>query len=218
MSGWADGALSGLFPGPGMGAPHSAGYYLADDFTDLATSRWTATTIVAAPTYAMVAPTAYTEHGIHRTTTAATLNSGGVLLRSSVADLYRVPPPGSRWAVKIRTSASASYDLWSGFSSTATDVRTATAGQFIGVRQDRAVGSNLYGVVKSAAATETAIDLGVTCEGSVWRAVGFDVEGTAAAPSIQFYLYDLTDRLAWMRQPIGSAITANRPLSACSVT
>lgn len=223
MSGWADGALSGQYPGPAMGLPHSAGLSLGDDFTLAYTANWTATTIGgSAPTYAQVAPTAYTDHGIHRTTTAAASGTGGVLLRSTVADLYRVPPPGSRWAVKVRTSAAASYEFWSGFVSSTGLIRTADATEFIGIRTDRAVDGNLYGVVKdgAAAGNENTVDLGVSAEGSAWRTVGFDVEGTTAAPSIQFYVYDLTSRGAWMRQPVGSAITTNipaGPLFSCAL-
>lgn len=223
MSGWADAALAGQYPGPGMGLPHSAGLFLVDDFTQSYTANWTATTIGgSAPTYAGVAPAAYTEHGIHRTTTAAASGTGGVLLRSSVADLYRVPPPGSRWVVKVRTSAAANYEFWSGFVSSSGLVRTADATELIGIRTDRTVDGNLYGVVKdgAGAGNENTVDLGVTAEGSNWEAVGFDVEGDTTTPSIQFYVYDLTSRGAWMRQPIGAAITTNipaGPLFSCAL-
>lgn len=221
--GWADAALSGQFPGPGMGAPHSAGFYLADDFTHLATIDWTATTIGGvAPTYSNVAPTTYLTHGIHRTQTAATTGTGGVLLRSTVADLYRIPPPGSRWACRVRTSSAANYEFCSGFVSGTGFIRTADATEMIGIRGDRAVDGNLWGVVKdgAGAGNESTVDLGVSCEGSTWQAVGFDVEGDTTTPSIQFYLYDLTSRLAWMRKPVGDPITTNipaGPLFSCAL-
>lgn len=223
MSGWADGALAGQYPGPALGAPHSAGLFLGDDFTQAYTTGWAATTIGgSAPTYSIVAPGGYTEHGIHRTTTAAASGTGGVILRAATADLYRVPPPGSRWVVKVRTSASASYEFWSGFVSSAGLVRTADATQLIGIRTDRAVDGNIYGIVKdgAAAGNENTVDLGVTAEASNWEAVGFDVEGDTTTPSIQFYVYDLTSRGAWMRQPIGDPITTNipaGPLFSCAL-
>lgn len=212
--GVAGGALAGQHPEVAIGLVHAAGLSLSDDFVDLATSHWTATTIGgSAPTHALVAPTAYTEHGIARITTAAASGTGGVLLRSSVADLYRIPPPGSTWACKVRTSASASYDFWSGFASAAASVREGDATQFVGVRTDRAVGGNLYGVVKdgAAAANENVVDLGVSAESSTWRAVGFDVGGTVAAPSVQFYVYSLISRGTFSRTAVGSPITTNIP-------
>lgn len=210
----AEAGLAGMFPTPALGLPHAAGLFLSDDFYTL--GNWTTNTIGAAPTTAAVAPGGWDEAGVQRVTTTAVNGQGGVLSRAAAADIYRIPPPGSKFAVKLRVSTGAlSYDMWSGFaSSVAAGVRQSTdATQFIGVRVDRAVGGNIYGVVKdgAGAANENAVDLGLSPESSNWVAVGFDVEGTTAAPSVQFYVYSLSRRDVWAREAVGSPITTHIP-------
>lgn len=207
------GALAGHGPDVAVGRPPMAGLALWDEFHDLSTANWTATTIGAsAPTHSMQTPTGWDEIGVARAATAAATGTGGVLLRSGVADLYRIPPPGSVWAARIRmVTGATAYDLWSGFASAAASVRTADATQFCGVRQDRAVSGNLWGVVKDGAGSETVVDLGISCEGSVWQWVGLEVGGTTAAPSVQFVVYDMSWRGRWNRVPVGSEITTTMP-------
>lgn len=220
-AGLAEGALTGQHPAPGLGLPSAAGGAWHDDFEagagELVASRygdmlWSATTIGgAAATITSEAPGGWTEVGILQLAAAGGSGTGSILTRGTVASLYRVPPPGSIWAAKLCiTSGTADYELWSGFASSAARVAAADATQFIGVRS---IGGNLFGVVKNGAASETTQDLGVACEASAWRAVGFEVGGTTAAPSAQFFILDLvsTNRETWDRTNVGSAITATMP-------
>lgn len=211
--GRAEGAGYGQFPDFASGVPHVAGLELSDDFHDPATASWAATTIGgSAPTNALQVPGGWDEVGVHRLTTAAAADTGGVLTRAAVADLYRVPPPGATWACKLRmVTGTTSYDLWSGFASATASVRTADATQFVGVRQDRAVGANLYGVVKDGAASETVVDFGVSCEASAWLVPGFEVDGDTTTPTVQFVLYHPSNRGSWEREPVGSPISATMP-------
>ena len=80
--------------------------------------------------------------------------------------------------------------------------RTTTGFEF------RAVGANLFGVVKSGAATEATIDLGMTVEGATWQAVGFEVLGTESVPLFQFFRLNVgaTQRGILEREDIGAPV------------
>lgn len=213
-AGNADGCLLGTFPQPAMGHTCAAGAWLRDDFVDLISDNWTLTTIVGAPAWSMVAPTAGTEFGIAQITTPGTATQGGVALRSAVADMYGPPLPGSRWVAKVAiVGAVASYTAWSGFVSGTAAPSTAAATKLIGVRS---VGANLFGVVKNGAGAgnETTVDLGFTCEGSAYKIVGFEVGGTVGAETVQFFYYDCSDRMNRGRTNVGSTITTNLPTGA----
>lgn len=218
--GFGGGALHGPYPSPGAGLPLAAGAFLCDDFVvgagEAVASRygdllWPATTISGAATIASQAPSDWTELGILRLTTPASSGQGSVLAFSATASLYRIPPPGSIWCAKLAmTTGTADYELWSGFASAAARVANADATQFIGLRS---VGGNVFGVVKDGAASETTQDLGSDCEGGAWRVFGFEVGGTTASPSVQFFQLDATStaREVWDRTNVGSAITATMP-------
>ena len=220
-AGRAVGALTGQYPEPGIGLPLAAGVALWDDFIlgagEAVASRygdllWPLTSVgFMPPTLASQAPGDWNEIGVLRLTTSASTDTGGILAMSSVNSLYRCPPPGSIWAVKLRlTAGTADYELWAGFSGAASRVASADATDFIGVR---AVGGNLFGVVKDGAASETTVDLGVSAESSTWCAVGFEVGGTTAAPSVQFFVLDQlgSDRALYDRTDVGSPITTTLP-------
>jgi hypothetical protein len=219
--GIATGALHGTHPHPGLGLVPAAGAVMWDDFIkgagEVVASRygdqlWPATTIGGTPaTIASVAPGDWTETGVLSLTTPASSGTGSVLAFSATASLYRIPPPGSIFACKVRmTTGTGNYELWSGFASAAARCDTADATQFVGIRS---VGGNLFGVVKNGAASETTVDLGYDCESSTWRAVGFEVGGTTAAPSVQFFILDehASVREVFDRENVGSAITATMP-------
>lgn len=210
VAGYGEGALAGQHPDVAIGLPHVAGFHLEDDLED-GWSRWVQTTIGgSAPTWSQQAPAGHTELGVGQLATAAAANTGGVAARSTVASVYRTPAPGSTWVCKLRlTSGTTAYELWSGFASDpAAAVSVTAATQFVGVR---AVGANLFGVAKDGASSESTVDLGVNCEGSNWRVVGFDVGGTPASPTLQFYVYTPTTVGSWERQPIGSPLTTKMP-------
>jgi hypothetical protein len=201
------GALAGRLPDAAMGVPHTAGLHLDDDFHDEIASRWTTTTIGGtAPAYSQQSPASIDVVGCSQILTGAVINTGGVAQKSTVADHYRTPGPGALWAVKLRTTtASANYDLWSGFASAAASVRVGDATQFVGVRVDRAVSGNLFGVVKSGAGAgaESTIDLGVSPEASAWQSVGF---ARLADGTIQFFVGGFTDRDDWAWVKTGSPL------------
>jgi hypothetical protein len=90
-------------------------------------------------------------------------------------------------------------------------VQTADSTQFVGVRSN---GGNLFGVFKSNGGIEATVDLGVTAEGTTWRSVGFEVQGTTSAPTIQFFLLNqsASEREVWDRTDIGA------PLSGITIT
>ena len=221
VAGYGELGLHGQHPDVGLGLVHAAGPSLSDDFHDSLLVNWQSNVFGAAPTWSLKTPAVEHEIGVQTLTTAAGAGAGAVALRATAADFYRVPPPGSAWAVKLRqTVGVTTYELWSGFVSAASRVRTADAVAFVGVRVDRAVDGNLYGVVKSAAGAgnETTIDLGVSPE-AAWQIVGFEVEGTVAAPSVQFYRWSLTSRTV-KRVAIGAAIATTMPalpLYSCAI-
>ena len=215
-SGFALGALAGTYPAVALGLPPAVGPCMFDDFTaDHATKAkslygeldWLENTIGAATTVTTVQPSTFAEIGVMQVTTPATANRGATFTQGAIAPLFRFPPIGSVWACKIRlTSGTTAYELWSGFSSVAAGrVATADATAFVGVR---AVGANLFGVVKSGAATEATIDLGMTVEGATWQAVGFEVLGTSAVPLFQFFRFNVgaTERGIHEREDIGAPV------------
>lgn len=212
-AGIAIGALSGQYPEPAMGLVPSAGVSLHDDFigaTGRVTSRygeqlWQSTTIGGAPTYANVTPSASTEAGILSLTTTAVSGQGGVL-HPGVTTMYRSPPVGSIWCVKMQMSTgTANYELWSGFAASTARVANANTTDFVGVRS---IGGNLFGVVKQGSgASETTVDLGVDCEAS-WRVVGFEVTAT---DTVQFFILDCSERGRVFRTDVGAAITTTFP-------
>ena len=216
-AGFALGALAGQYPQPALGLPPAAGPCMFDDFTPDHGAKakslygeldWDENVIGSALTLTSVAPTSWEEVGVLQATTTTTANRGATLTQGSVPILYRIPPPGSIWAVKLRiTSGTANYELWSGFSSVADGrVQAADATQFVGVR---ASGGNLFGVWKSGAGVEATVDLGVTAEGATWRTVGFEVGGTTADPTIQFFrmVPDGSEREVWDRVDVGALLT-----------
>lgn len=216
------GALAGSYPDPAIGLPLSSGFALYDDFarptnaagTEYGELQWVHAEIGGGTTtFAASTPDDFTELGILRIQTAAAANRGAATFLSSTPFLLRYPPPGSIWACKMRlTSGTINYEMWSGFSSSES-LRVSAAepnSSFLGVR---AVGANIFGVAK-AGATETVVDFGVSWEGSAWRVVGFEVGGTTAAPSVQFFQLDplATSRSKYDRLDVGDPVTTNIPL------
>jgi hypothetical protein len=158
-----------------------------------------------------VIPDDWNHCGVLQATTQAIANRGESLALDTVASFYRHPPAGSIWAVKFRlTSGTINYELWSGFAS-APEARVSAAepaSSFLGVRS---VGDNLFGVAKTPAGT-TTVDLGVSAEGT-WRCVGFEIQGTQAAPEVQFFRVDplASNRAKWDRLDVGAPVTTNLP-------
>jgi hypothetical protein len=221
-AGVALGALGGTYPVPAFGLPPAAGPCMFDDFTPDHGAKakslygeldWDENPIGSAMVLTATTPTSWEEVGVLQAATVATAGRGGTLTQGSVAPLYRLPPPGSIWAVKLRlTSGTVNYELWSGFASVADGrVQTADSTQFVGVRSN---GGNLFGVFKSNGGIEATVDLGVTAEGTTWRSVGFEVQGTTSAPTIQFFLLNqsASEREVWDRTDIGA------PLSGITIT
>ena len=201
-------ALAGSYDEPAIGLPPVAGWAVWDDFLEV--GPWVLTTIGAAPTGVDVAPAAATEMGVRRITSTAVSGQGGCYVRGTVAN-WKVSR-GSVWAAKFTCTGSTLYDMYSGFVQTpGTDVAVVTANQFIGVR---AIAGNLFGVCKTGASAETTVDLGVTAINSTYQTVGFAIRGTAAAPSVQFYLGSLSDSDVLEWAPIGNPITTNLPTVA----
>lgn len=216
-AGFALGALGGAYPAPALGLPPAAGPCMFDDFTPDHGAKakslygeldWDQNVIVGASTMTAITPSSWEEIGILQVTTQASAGRGSTLTQGSVAVLYRYPPPGSIWACKLRlTSGTVNYELWTGFASVIDGrVQTADATQFVGVRAN---GGNLFGVVKSGAGTEATVDLGFTAEGTTWRTVGFEVGGTTADPTFQFFTLntDASEREVWDRQDVGDPLT-----------
>lgn len=212
-AGLAIGALAGQYPEPALGLVPAAGVFISDDFigaTGRVTSRygehlWQSTTIGGAPTYANVTPSASTEAGVLSLTTPALSGQGGVL-RPGVTTMFRAPPAGSIWCVKLQMSTgTANYELWSGFAASTGRVAAADTTDFIGVRS---IGGNLFGVVKQGASpSETTVDLGIDCE-AAWRVVGFEMTATDTA---QFFTLDCSQRGRVFRTDAGAAVTTNFP-------
>lgn len=224
-AGEASGALAGQFPEPGLGLVPLAGTSpMWDDFVaadgEIATGRygnllWPRTT-VGAPgpggATANSAPSDWTEDGVLTVTTGSgSANVGYIFGFTQTASVYRVPPPGSTWACKVRvTTGTSDYELWSGFASSANRVANADAVDFVGVRS---IGGNLFGVVKNGAASETTVDLGIDCESSTWRIVGFTVGGDTTTPSVQFFIANEHDSIRDIFDVtnVGDPITATVP-------
>lgn len=232
-SGFAEGALAGMYPDPGLGVPCSAGMVLWDDFMHstgaVVAARhgdmfWTSTTInVTASTFSSIAPTSATMCGILQQAQAATTaNAGSASTLGTVASFYRAPAPGTIFVVKKRmTLGGTNYTLWSGFTTAVATIPTvAGLVGFVGIRS---VGGNLFGVVKNAAGgagNESTVDFGFTCAGAVFRTCGFEVSGTLAARTIQFFyvgtLGASTDdtQSTWGRVDVGAPLSANWPAAA----
>lgn len=217
--GAAECGLAGQYPFPALGLAMPGGLAFHDDFIagpgTIVASRygdqlWSASAFTTGLTYAGVAATGYASGpGALQGTSAASVNTGGVVF-SGYLPFWGFPPPGAIWATRIRlTSGTSGYELWSGFASAASRVRVADATRFCGVRVEGS--GNLFGVSKNGAtaANETTIDLGVTAQGSNWVTVGFEVGGTVAAPSIQFFVLDRlgANRQVWDRTDVGAPIT-----------
>jgi hypothetical protein len=212
--GQAGGALTDQYPNPGIGLVAASGCVLVEDFAR-GFGDWSQT-VIGAPgpggAAAAVAPDGWNEYGVVQLTTGS--GSAGVgycYTYGSVASFYRIPPPGSIWATKVRmTDGTVGYELWSGFASAAAEVETTDATQFIGIRS---LGGTLRGVVKDGTSSETTVDLGYDCEGSTWRIVGFKVGGTTAAPSVQWFIADEHDsnRIVWDIEHVGDPVTTTIP-------
>lgn len=191
------------------------GMWSRDDFERAfnAPATWNQTTLTTASTLAVVTPSSRYEWGIQQCTTSALgAGRGTVLARNAIAtaEFATIPPPGSIWTAKLALVGSpAACTYWSGFVGALAIVAVATATPFVGVRCLGAA-SNLFGVVKDAAG-ETTVDLGVSCEGSTFQIVGFEVSGTYAAPSIQFFRYDASAPCMRDRINVGSPITTHVP-------
>ena len=219
-------ALAGSYPDPAIGLPPAAGFALWDDFfapreivpSERVEARfgdllWASHEFGGGnSTYTAITPSDWDECGILQIQTPGSATKGPQLFLSPVPPFYRHPPPGSVWACKLRiVSGTTNYEMWSGFAN-AQNMRVTSADSNSSFLGARSVGGNIFGVAKSAA-TETTVDLGVSWEGSAWRIVGFEVGGTFASPSVQFFRIDplATNRDKWDRQDIGAPITTNLP-------
>gem|GEM_PF-6271660 len=158
-------------------------------------------------TLAGVASASADELGISRVSTPATLNRGGTLSLATVANGLTAWSVGQKWTAKVRLGATVtSMDAWSGFASSLTaSVRTADATAFLGVRYDAAAGANWRGVVKSGAAAEDTVDLGVA-GGTGWARVGW--RGTSTG--VQFFTWSWVAGLGYQEVDVGGPL--NRTL------
>lgn len=223
--GIADGALAGTYPFPALGLVMPGGLFRWDDFIAAPASivagrygdlLWVLGIFTTGPTWSAVTSTAWTNGpGIMQAITAASANTGG-LLTSTGSAFYGALPIGGIWCTRIRMIGSpTAYELWSGFASGSVRVSAAAAVRFVGVRVDGS--GNLFGVVKNGAApAETTVDLGVSPSGGNWITAGFEVGGTTAAPTIQFFVLDRlgSNRQVWDRTDVGSPISTNIPVGA----
>jgi hypothetical protein len=215
--GIAGGALSGEYPSPGPGLPPLVGMAISEDFAR-GVADWSQS-ILGSPgpggAVAAVAPDGWNEHGIVQIATGGgSANVGYLYTYGSVASFYRIPPPGSVWACKLRlTTGTSAYELWAGFASAAARVADADSTQFVGIRS---VGGTVRGIAKDGATSETSTDLGYDCESSTWRVFGFKVAGTTAAPSLQWFVGDEHDsnRMVFDIEHIGAAVTTTLPSTA----
>lgn len=220
--GTADGALAGSYPFPALGLVMPGGLFRWDDFVTFpggaVASRygdllWLSGLLTTGLTFSGINATAWTNGlGITQAATAASANTGGWLYSTGNC-VFGALPIGGIWCTRIRmVGAPTAYELWSGFASGTARVRSVDATRFAGVRVDGS--GNLFGVVKNGAAPlETTIDLGVSPFGSNWVTAGFEVGGTTAAPTIQFFLLDRlgNNRQVWDRTDVGPPISTNLP-------
>lgn len=213
-AGFALGGLGGSYPAPAIGLPPAVGPAYWDEFVPDHGAKakslygdldWVETTIGSALSIQAVQPSTWNEIGILGCTTASSANRGGTLSQGSIRPLYRMPPPGSTFACKVRiTSGTTNYEFWSGFSSSISNrVGPLDLAQFVGVR---ATGGNLFGVYKSGAGVESTVDFGFSIEGTTWHQVGFEVIGDTSAPQVQFFQLSpsASDPEVWDRQDVGT--------------
>lgn len=160
-------------------------------------------------TLAGVASATADEFGVSRLSTPSTSGRGGTLSLQVLSAGLTQWSDGQKWTAKVRLGATVtSMDAWSGFASSLTaSVRTADATAFIGVRYDAAAGGNWYGVLKSGAAAEDTVDLGVA-GGTDWARVGW--RGTPAG--VQFFLWSWVPGLGYREVDVGGPL--NRTLGA----
>ena len=220
--GVAECGLAGQYPYPAIGLALAGGLGFWDDFLSgpgvTVASRygdqlWATGAITTGLSFNQVTPASYgAGMGILSAATAATANTGGTLFKGATVALG-FPPIGAIWCVRLRvTSTATNYELWSGFSNASLGrVRTADSTAFVGVRVSGT--GNLFGVTKTGTGVETAVDLGVSPAASAWCTVGFEVGGSVAAPTIQFFVVDRlgTNRQVWDRTNIGALILSTLP-------
>lgn len=198
-----------------MGHTTTMGMWGRDDFDRAFNSpaTWNQTTLTTASTLAVVTPVSQYEWGVQQCTTSAVgAGRGTILNRNTIAtcEWATIPPPGTIWTAKLNLQGTpGACTFWSGFVGALTIANVATATPFVGIRC-LGSGSNLFGIVKDAAG-EVTVDLGVSCEGGVFRTAGFEVGGTYAAPTIQFFLYDCSNVATRQRLNVGVPQTTHVP-------
>lgn len=208
--GAASGALSGTYPAPGLGSPPAAGSGLYDDFVTQGHGlgegelAWVLSQIGGVATRTSVPVATADELGISEVRTPATANRGGTLNLGAPSNGITAWSAGQKWTAKLRLGATVTdQDAWSGLASSVTAaVRTADATAFIGARYDAAVGANWHGVVKSGAAAEDTVDLGVAGSSS-WARLGW--RGTSGG--VQFFTWEWVPGLGYVETDVGSPLS-----------
>ena len=216
-AGSVTGGLSGKSDNPASGSPPVAGFSMYDEFIATPASgvgdlAWPTHTIGAGPSYPVGVPTADTEFGVVGILTAAgNEDEGGSIAMDDAgsASLFRSPPNGSIYMVKIEPVDETRINIWSGFvEDNAIFPDAAGSNDFIGVRaKNEASAANWFGVVRNGT-TESTQDLGVAAD-NTWRILGFEVDGTG---KIQFFTIDASDAMHLVRTDVGDPVaTTNKP-------
>ena len=195
-AGTAGGSLGGSYPDPSIGCPPVAGHSLWDEFVrppgggEWGDLRWILNAVGgAAPTAAVVTPTAATEVGIQRLSTggAPIAIDEGVCGGWSIAGgfpLYRTPRVGSAWTCKVRLQDVTNVRVFSGLLAAYTSWWIGGS-QGIGFRATNGgAAANWVGVCRDGAG-ETLIDMGVDASGK-WRLMRWRHELTATGSVIVF--------------------------------
>jgi hypothetical protein len=181
-AGTLSGALSGYLDQPAIGCPPLQGWSLHDDFimephtvaatTEVGDWGWTFTSVGGpGASAAAITPTAITEKGICRFTTAAVLNEIATS-GEAVPDHFAVPAIGASFAVKMRLHTLTWTLAASGWVETLGRIDAAApANSFLGFRGDVGAGAANWYFVSRAAAVETTVDMGVAADGT-WRIFG----------------------------------------------
>ena len=216
-AGVASGGAAGTFPDPASGNPPAMGFMMHDEFTrpvDATTYgdlRWPIQTLGTAPTAAQQVPTADTEIGITRLSTAvgSGVLEGGTLGMPLGTDRFiaALPAVGSSWMVKLKLVQTTQIEVWSGFQELTGRVNGG-ANDFIGVRAVAGgAGVNWFGVVRNGA-VETATDLLIAAD-TTWRVMGF----TRTASGVEWRVYDASDVRA-LTYDVVATVTTNFPNAA----
>lgn len=190
-AGNAGGALAGTYPTPGIGCPPLMAPSLWDEFIRTATTsvigdwEWPRQDMGAGASCSQQVPTADTEVGIARITTAA-VTGEGAFAAYGTAQWYAAPAEGVEYVAKLRCVDTTDIEVYSGWVQNPTArPEGATSNSFLGFKALRnGVNTNWLGVCRNGA-NETTLDLGVTAD-TTWRI--FKVKRTSAG--FVFYVLD----------------------------